>query len=90
MNTKPQMDTEILKDANKACEEVEAYFSENDISEIWEDIYYQIAYGRFLQKHHLKLMRYEGIPDDEVRRVEQEINEIVEERLKKIKFTHEF
>lgn len=84
------IDSEIIEDSNEAFKEVEEYLSQMEMGAIWDHMYTQIAYGRYLQQYMLKLMRYEGVPDNDVRRVEQDINYLVENELKKKKFTHEF
>ena len=82
------IDPEILEDANEAFNDIEEQMAELEMSEIWDRIYYHIAYGKYLYKFHLKLMRYEGIPDNVIRSSEQEINELVEDRIKNKKFSH--
>jgi hypothetical protein len=84
------IDPEVLKDSKEGFQEVEEYLAQMEIEAIWDHMYTHIAYGRYLQQRMLKLMRYEGIPDNEVRQLEQEINQLVDLELKKKKFTHEF
>ncbi|MDR0767736.1 MAG: hypothetical protein LBE57_04785 [Methanosarcinales archaeon] len=73
---------------DEAWNDMECAIDKEDIENILDSMEYHIAYGQFLRKYHLKLMRYEGYPDNDIREIEQEINRLVEERLKKIKFTH--
>lgn len=83
----------VRKDAQEGCDEAEKYFEDmiNDmgIEYVWEILQREIAYNTFVRKNLLKLMRYEGIPDNDVRLIQQEIDEIVTERIKKYKFTHQ-
>lgn len=81
------------KDARQGCDEAEEYFEcmINDKGEeyLWEILQSEIAYSTFVRKCLLKLMRYEGIPDNDVRLVQQNIDKIVDERVKKFKYTHQ-
>lgn len=82
----------VRTDARAGCNEAEQYFEDiiNDkgIDYAWEILQHEIAYSTFVRKNLLKLMRYEGIPDNDVRLIQQQIDEIVDERIKKYKFTH--